>query len=130
MASNSTGGFDGDKLKLEFHHFGIIREFGGLDNAALFVVRVDGENFEITEVTSPGFLLPISGGKLTQTAIDKIFSKGSKPLNTITKADLFSKFIGANFLYTESYDGILCNGSKFEVIAIGKVGTMDLQLAF
>ncbi len=117
---------------LEFKKLGIIREFGGTDNAALFGVRFDSGTFNVTEVIGPGFLKTYQVGTLTQSSVGNLFVNSSKPLGPTEKLELLTNFGGATLIYTEGYSGQLCTSDEimYEVVATGSVNETNVEVAF
>ncbi|MGK5085893.1 hypothetical protein WDW37_21605 [Bdellovibrionota bacterium FG-1] len=103
--------------------FGVIREFGGNDNAAMFGLLSQNGTLQITDVSGPAFLGGYRVGELDQVAIDHLFLKSSKPMDQKEKLDLISKYNGAQVIYFEGYTGNLCrsNEIEYDISASGNV---------
>ena len=117
---------------IDFEKIGIIREFGGTDNAALFGVRSNSGIFNITKIVGPGFLKTYGVGTLNQSTLAKLFSKSSKPLSQTEKTELLTNFNGGTIIYTEGYQGNLCTNdeTKYEVVATGSVNAVNVEVTF
>ncbi len=96
--------------------FGVIREFGGTDTAAMFGLLPASGSLQFTGCTGPAFLVPVGCrvGDLNQVAMDHLFLKSSKPMSQQEKQDLLSKWNGAKVLYFEGYNGSLCTNDEIE----------------
>lgn len=117
---------------LDFEKVGVIREFGGTDNAALFALRSKSGTFNITKIAGPGFLETYAVGILNASTIDKIFSKSAKPRSQAEKTELLTNFNGSTVIYTEGYKGNLCTDSetKYELVATGNVNSVNAEVTF
>tara|TARA_B110001454_G_C12723230_1_gene435994 strand:- start:27104 stop:27670 length:567 start_codon:yes stop_codon:yes gene_type:complete len=120
------------KAEINFEKFGLIREFGDSDNAALFGLFSESGKFEISKIVGPEFLNTYQVGILNESSVEKLFSKSSSPLNITEKQNLLSKFNGATIIYTEGYTGNLCrlDETQFEITAIGKIQSTDVEVTF
>lgn len=120
------------KEEIDFQKFGIIREFGGTDNAALFGVYSKAGKFQITQVIGPTFLKTGRVGELNQASLDQLFINTTKPLSVREREDLISEFNGASFFYTESYSGNLCNIDEitYEIKATGRLNDLNIEVTF
>jgi hypothetical protein len=129
-----TGGPGGGKPRtsIEFESLGIIREFGGIDTAALFAVRSKSGPFKVTKVMGPRFIKTYMVGLLDPARAERLFTKGSKPLSQAERAELLSKFSDSTVIYAEGYEGSLCTDEelKYQVIATGTVDTTEVEVAF
>ncbi len=121
-----------DKEGIEFQSVGVIREFGGTDNAALFGVYSKSGKLEISKVVGPAFLKSYRVGELNQTSISKLFLNSSKPLSTDERQNLISEFNGATVIYTEGYSGNLCSNDEigYEITATGRIDETNLEVIF
>jgi hypothetical protein len=98
--------------------FGIIREFGGSDTAALFGVLPSSGSIQITGCSGPSFLVQggCRVGQLTPSTMDRLFLKSSKPMSHQEKQDLVYQWNGAQVLYFEAYNGTLCTNAEIEYL--------------
>ncbi|MGZ6424462.1 MAG: hypothetical protein ACXWRZ_02900 [Bdellovibrio sp.] len=121
-----------DKEEIEFKKVGVIREFGGVDNAALFGVLSKCGKFQISKVEGPAFLKSYSVGELNQTSISKLFLNTSKPLSIEERQNLISEFNGATVIYTENYSGNLCSDEEisYEIKASGRLNEANVEVIF
>ena len=117
---------------IQFEKVGIIREFGGTDNAALFGVRSTSGTFNVTKVVGPGFLKTYGVGTLSDSTVARLFSKSSKPLSQAEKTELLTSFNGGTIIYSEGYQGNLCTDdeTKYEVVATGSVNAVNVEVTF
>ena len=120
------------KDSTSFKKIGVIREFGGTDNAALFGLLPDSGKLQINKVVGPGFLKVYKVGELNPITLEKLFLNTSKPLNSNEKQDLLSGFNGAMVIYAEGYEGNLCNQDEvqYEIKATGQIDKIDLEITF
>lgn len=118
--------------EISFKKFGVIREFGGTDNAALFGLLSESGKLQITQVVGPGFLKTYRVGELNKSTVKKIFSRSAKPLSQGERDGLLSEFNGATIIYTEGYNENLCNQSEtqYEIVATGKIEDVDVEVTF
>lgn len=121
-----------DKDGTEFQSLGIIREFGGTDNAAMFGVYSKSGKLEINKVEGPAFLKTYRVGELNQTSIGKLFLNTSKPLSTEERQNLISEFNGATVIYTEGYYGNLCSNDEiiYEIKTTGRINETNIEVVF
>lgn len=120
------------KAEINFEKFGLIREFGDSDNAALFGLFSEPGKIEISKIAGPDFLNTYQVGILNESSVETLFSKSSYPLSVTEKQNLLSKFNGATIIYTEGYIGNLCriDETQFEITAIGKIQSTDVEVTF
>jgi len=104
--------------------FGVIREFGGTDTAAMFGLVADSGSIQITGATGPSFLGGVRIGQLDKVAMDHLFLKSATPISQQERQDLVSKYNGAQVIYFEGYHGALCASDETE-FHIGVNGTID-----
>ena len=104
--------------------FGIIREFGGVDTAAMFGLLAGSGSVQINSVTGPQFLGGVRIGQLDKVSLDHLFLKSAQPMSDQEKQDIISKYNGAQVIYFEAYQGALCLKDETE-FNIGVVGTID-----
>ena len=118
--------------EIEFQKLGIIREFGGTDNAAMFGLLPKSGKLKIDKIEGPVFLKTYAIGELNQTTINKIFLNSSKPLNTEERQNLISEFNGAIVIYTEGYSGNLCSNDEitFTIKVTGRLDNTDIEVTF
>lgn len=121
-----------DEKSISFKNFGIIREFGGTDNAALFGLLSDAGKYQITNIWGPEFLEQYTVGELNRTTIDKVFLNTTKPLSQEEREALLSDFNGATLIYLEGYNGNLCNQTetKYEITTKGTLNDIEVQVIF
>lgn len=121
-----------EKISISFKKFGIIREFGVADNAALFGLLPNSGKFQITEVMGPDFLKKYGVGELNRTIVDKLFLKTAKPLSQSERDGLLSDFDGATIIYIEGYNGNLCNQNEteYEIKLTGEINDVDIEVRF
>ncbi|MCM2323016.1 MAG: hypothetical protein NDJ90_07115 [Oligoflexia bacterium] len=96
--------------------FGVIREFGGNDTAAMFGLLPASGTLKITSCTGPNFLVEVGCrvGQLDGAAMDRLFLKSSKPMAQSEKQSLLSQWSGAQVIYLEGYNGALCTVAEIE----------------
>jgi hypothetical protein len=104
--------------ELEFSHEVVLREFangtGGIDRAALFILKSSVKNSKVTEVRGPSFLGNAQVGVLSTSSMEKLFTRSDYPLRVDEKSALLSKYEGDTFVYFENYNGELCAGPDYE----------------
>jgi len=103
--------------------FGIIREFGGTDNAAMFgLLAPAGTNLQISNITGPaGYKGTFT---LDQTAMTNMFAQSSNPMSQQERSDIISQYNGAQVIYFEGYNATLCTYNEIEY-NIEVSGTLD-----
>ncbi len=96
--------------------FGVIREFGGSDSAALFGLLPAAGSIEITGCMAPQFLASAgcAVGELNETVMSHIFLKSSNPMTQSERANLLSQWNGSRVIYFEGYTGNLCTNEETE----------------
>lgn len=106
--------------------FGIIREFGASDTAAMFGLLPISGTLKITSVAGPSFLSSVGYGvgQLNNGVISHLFLKSSNPMSQLEKQNLLSKYNGATIIYIEDYTGNLCTSEEIEY-SIVVTGTVD-----
>lgn len=121
-----------EQTPISFKKFGLIREFGGTDNTALFGLLPEAGKLQITTLTGPKFLDVYKVGELNKATLDKLFLNTKKPLNQSEREALLSDFNGATVLYTEGYHGNLCRQDEtgYEIKATGKIDDVDVEVSF
>jgi hypothetical protein len=121
-----------DKEGLEFQSLGIVREFGGTDNAAMFGVQSKSGKLQINKVEGPAFIKTYRVGELNQTSISKLFLNTSKPLSTDERQNLISEFNGATVIYTEGYSGNLCSNDEiiYDIKTTGRIDETNIEVIF
>lgn len=117
---------------VELKGFGVIREFGGVDTAAIFGLRPSSGSLVIKTVSGPRFLGAARVGTLDQTAMDHLFVKSSRPMDEQEKQSLVSQWNGAQVIYFEGYSGVFCssNETQSEVTATGTVNGKPFTTTF
>ena len=106
--------------------FGVIREFGDGDRAALFGWIPQSENVEITGCTAPQFAAEVGCqiGRLNEAVMDHLFLESARPLSSQEKQELLSQWAGAFMLYFEGYQGNFCRNDEME-IDVSVTGRID-----
>lgn len=96
--------------------FGVIREFGASDNAALFGLLPANGSVEITNCVAPQFLSSVgcAVGTLNESTASHLFKKSSNPMTQSEKTKLLSQWNGARLIYFEGYSGSLCTDEETE----------------
>jgi len=112
----------------------VIREFGGSNTAALFVLLPSPgphqESLEITEITRPDFLDKPKAGQLDQESINVLFLNSAIAMPQQEKDGLLSDYKGAGIVYFENYDGRLCTGQEFTITVASTFGDRKLKTSF
>lgn len=132
LPTPNSGSRSPNQEEIAFQNFGIIREFGGTDHAALFGLLPKSGNLQINKVVAPAFIQSVGVGKLSQTSIEKFFTKTAKPISQAEKQDLLSKFDGATVIYAEGYNGNLCNTDEItnKITATGFLDQTSVAITF
>lgn len=106
--------------------FGVIREFGDTDTAAMFGLLPPSGTIQITSCSGPAFLVAngCRVGQFNQVAMDHLFLKSANPMSQQERQDLVSQWSGAQVLYFEGYSGNLCTDSDIEY-DISVTGTVN-----
>ena len=101
---------------LNLKGFGVIREFGGSDNAALFGLLPPSGSIQITNCTAPQFLASVrcGVGTLNETVMSHLFLKSSNPMTQSERQNLLSQWNGSQVIYFEGYNGSLCTNDETE----------------
>ncbi len=117
---------------VELKGFGVVREFGGADTAAIFGLRPSSGSLVIKSVNGPRFLGTARVGTLDQTAIDHLFLKSSIPMSQQEKQSLVAQWSGAQVIYFEGYSGAFCssNETQSEVTASGALNGKPFVTTF
>ena len=111
-SGNSTG--TSASASVDLKGFGIIREFGGTDTAAIFGLLSSGGALQITAVHGPAFLGGARSGQLDQAAMDHLFLRSVRPMSQEEKQNLVSRWSGAQVIYFEGYNGTLCANDEVQ----------------
>ncbi|MBL7544762.1 MAG: hypothetical protein JNL11_13175 [Bdellovibrionaceae bacterium] len=108
--------------------FGVIREFGGSDTAAVFGLLPTNGSIQITGCSGPEFLVHVGCrvGQLNETVMNHLFLKSSKPMEQSEKQNIVSQWNGAQIIYLEGYNGNLCSSDEIEY-NVTVSGTIDAQ---
>jgi len=105
--------------------FGVIREFGGTDTAALFGLTTDAGSLQITGISAPPFVSTVGYGVglLYPGLISHLFLKSSNPMSDQEKKDLVAKYAGASVIYIEGYADQFCtsNDTEYEIQVVGNL---------
>lgn len=117
---------------LQLKGFGVIREFGATDTAALFGLLSENGSLQILTVRGPQFLGVVRLGKLDHQSLDHLFLKSAQPMAQHEKQSLASQWKGAQVIYFEGYSGTLCtqNESQYNVEVSGKAGEKPFTTIF
>lgn len=128
--SGSTSNPSTDDLKLQ--GFGVIREFGESDTAALFGLLANIGKIQITEVRAPSFLGGYRSGELNQAALDHLFQKTTNSMSLQERQELIAKYQGAEVIYFESYKEALCRAdeTEFHIIFSGNVNGRPFKATY
>ncbi len=96
--------------------FGVIREFGHGDTAALFGILPSNGSLKITGISGPSFLSSVGYGvgQLNQGVISHLFLKSTNPMSQMEKQELVQKYNGTSVIYIEGYSGKLCTSEETE----------------
>lgn len=123
MSANAEGDLKG---------FGVIREFGSTDNAALFGLLPESGSLQITGCGGPKFLVEVGCrvGQLDEVSMSRIFQKSSKPMTQAESEMLLSQWKGAQVIYLEGYDGALCTNKEYQVTANGDLDGQPFATTF
>ena len=113
-----------------FKFFSVIREFGGVDTGALFVLLPNEPGMKITGISGPKFLGRPRVDVLNHSTVGGIFNTSSFSMSIQNREQLLNKFSGANIIYFERYQGQLCTDKEFEINVTGTLGQWSPTLTF
>ena len=114
--------------------FGVIREFGGSETAALFGLLSDKGVLKITKCYGPDFLTQVGChvGTLNQASMDHLFLKSIHPLSAEEKQKILASWSTSQVIYFEGYTGNLCapGESDKQVRVDGTVDNIPIHVTF